>query len=424
MTAIASRRRQRTTWALICGLVGALMLPSGLVLATNSLLHSTDGNSVDVANLTRVPSTPAALLGVVDPNGLLASLQMIALAPGGLGGTVVSIPVNAASVVAKGEAPRRLADAFAAGGLEALVADVEGLLNVTFTVSAAVTAEDLAPMLGAVTAVAVEFDRPVKGTLGGVSTDVLPAGKQTIDASQVAKALAAAEPGAAESDRLPLLKSLWVGVGASQRSTVASTTTVDGATTSTTTTMPTPDMKGFIDRALSGQLQVWQFAATPIAQGDANPNGLDMYALDRAEIILVTASVAPSSVSSLNPSINVQIDSPFNDAALTREAVLRFMSLGVNIVLVREITEPPIQETVAGIADRAIESEVGTYVAKFGALKVERQKVPVEGIDLRLTLGRDFEAFARANPTDQLINGSSTTVAVTMSTSTTTTVAG
>ena len=66
MTAIARRRRQRTTWALICGLVGASMLPSGLVLATNSLLHSTDGNSVDVGNLTRVPSTPAALLAVVD----------------------------------------------------------------------------------------------------------------------------------------------------------------------------------------------------------------------------------------------------------------------------------------------------------------------------------------------------------------------
>ena len=417
MTAIARRRRQRTTWALICGLVGALMLPSGLVLATNSLLHSTDGNSVDVANLTRVPSTPAALLAVVDQNGLLASLQMIALAPGGNGGTVVSIPVNSSSVVAKGEDPRRLADSFAASGLEALVADVEGLLNVTFTVSAAVTADDLTTMLSSVTSVAVEFDRPVKGTLGGVATDVLPAGKQTIDASQVAKALAAAEPGAAESDRLPLLKSLWVGVGAGQRSAVASTTTVDASSPSTTTTAaPAPDMKSFIDRALSGQLQVWQFAATPVPQGDANPNGLDMYSLDRAEIILVTASVVPSSVSSLNPSINVQIDSPFNDAALTREAILRLMAIGVNIVLVREISDAPLQETVAGIADKAIEAEVASYVAKLGALKVERQKVPVEGIDMRLTLGRDFEAFARANPTDQVISGTSTTAASTTST--------
>ena len=414
MTAIASRRRQRTTWALVCGLVGALMLPSGLVLAANSLLHSTDGNSVDASKVTRIPSTPASLLAVVDPSGVLASLQMIALAPGGVGGTVVSIPVNSASVVATGEEPRRLSDAFATGGLEALVSDVEGLLNVTFSVSAAVTAEDLAPMLSAVTAVPVEFDRPVKGTLGGVATDVLPAGKQSIDASQVAKALAAVEPGAAESARLPLLKSLWVGVGASQRNAVigATTTTTEAtqADSSSTTVAPTPDVKGFIDRVLSGQLQVWQFAATPIQQGDANPNGLDMYSLDRAEIILVTASVAPSSVSSLNPSINVQIDSPFNDAAITREAVLRFMDLGVNIVLVREITATPVQQTVASIADGALETEVAGYATKLGVLKVERQKVPVEGVDLRLTLGLDFEAFVRANPSDGLINGTTTSV--------------
>ena len=40
------------------------MLPSGLVLAANSLLHSTDGNSVDASNVTRIPSTPASLLAV------------------------------------------------------------------------------------------------------------------------------------------------------------------------------------------------------------------------------------------------------------------------------------------------------------------------------------------------------------------------
>lgn len=413
MTAIASRRRQRTTWALVCGLIGAFMLPSGLVLATNSLLHSTDGNSVDASKVTRIPSTPASLLAVIDPSGLLASLQMIALAPGGLGGTVVSIPVNSAAIVAEGEAPRRLSDAFATGGLEALVTDTEGLLNVTFSVSAAVTADDLTSMLSAVSAVPVEFDRPVKGTLGGVATDVLPAGKQSIDASQVAKALAAVEPGAAESARLPLLKSLWVGVGASQRnSVVGATTTIETAQTesSSTTVAPTPDMKGFIDRVLSGQLQVWQFATTAIPQGDANPNGLDMYSLDRAEIILVTASVAPSSVSSLNPSINVQIDSPFNDAAITREAVLRFMDLGVNIVLVREITATPTQETMASVADAALEAEAAGYATTLGALKVERQKVPVEGVDLRLTLGLDFEAFVRASPSDGFINGTTTSV--------------
>lgn len=416
MTAIESRRRRRTTWALVCGLVGALMLPSGLVLSANSLLNSTDGDSVDASDVVRIPSTPAALLAVVDAGGLLASLQMVALAPGGIGGTVVSIPVNAAAIVGEGETPRRLYDSYLAGGIAALTGDVEGLLNVTFATSAAVTAGDLAPLLASITNVTVEFDRPVKGVLGGVVTDVLPAGRQSITAEQVAKALAAIEPNAAEADRLPLLKSLWVGVGASQRNpqidlTTTSTGVIAGDTTSTALGAPTIDMKGFIDRLLAGQVQVWQFAGAAVEQGDANPNGLDWYALDRAEIILVTASVVPSSVSSLLASINVQIDSPFNDAAITREAVLRFMSLGVNIVLIREVTDPPQQATIAAIADVALESEVAGYASVLGAMEIHRQKVPVEGVDLRLTLGVDFENFVRANPSDALISASTTTTA-------------
>jgi len=395
----------------VCGLVGAIMLPSGLVLSANSLLNSTDGESVDASDIVRIPSTPAALLAVVDAGGLLASLQMIALAPGGVGGTVVSIPVNSAALVGEGEIPRRLYDSFLSGGITALTSDVEGLLNVTFTTGVAVTAGDLAPWLAAITNVKVEFDRPIRGVLGGVVTDVLPTGRQSFTAEQVAAALAAIEPNAAEADRLPMLKSLWVGVGASQRNpqidlTATATGDVAGDTTTTAPTAPTIGMKEFIDRLLAGQVQVWQFAATALPQGDTNPNGLDWYALDRAEIILVTASVVPSSVSSLLASINVQIDTPFNDAAITREAILRFMSLGVNIVLIREITDPPEQATIAAIADVALESEVAGYAPALGAMEIHRQRVPVEGVDLRLTLGIDFENFVRTNPSDGLISAS------------------
>jgi len=107
----------------------------------------------------------------------------------------------------------------------------------------------------------------------------------------------------------------------------------------------------------------------------------------------------------------VQIDSPFNDAAITREAVLRFMALGVNIVLIREISDPPQQATIASIADVALESEVAGYASLIGAMEIHRDKVPVEGVDLRLTLGLDFETFVRTYPTDALISGTTTTTA-------------
>jgi anionic cell wall polymer biosynthesis LytR-Cps2A-Psr (LCP) family protein len=162
------------------------MLPSGLVLAGNSLLNSTDGNNVDSSDVISIPSTPAAFLAGIDADGRIASMQMIALAPGGSGGTIVSIPIGSAAVVAEGEQPRRVVDSYASGGLDALVTDVEGLLNVTFSARAALGEFDLATLLGGLREVPVEFDRTVTTSENGVVSEVIPAGRHTLNSRQVA----------------------------------------------------------------------------------------------------------------------------------------------------------------------------------------------------------------------------------------------
>lgn len=410
MTAIPARRRQRTLAALVSGLVGAVMLPSGLVLAGNSLLNSTDGNSVDSSNVITIPSTPAALLAGVNGSGTIASLQMIALAPGGAGGTIVSIPVGSSAVVAEGEAPRRVGDSYLSGGLEALVTEVEGLLNVTFTASAALGEVEMAQLFEGVKEVSVEFDRSVTTLLGGDIVEMVPAGRHTLTGDQVAAVLAASQTGGTEADRLPVFKSLWVGVAESGRvATSQSTTSSSGATDSD---LPVaPSIGDFMRHVLTGEMQVWQFAAAPVALGDANPSGSDMYALDKAEIIMVTASVAPSSVSSLLPSINVLIDSPFNDAAVTREAVLRLSYLGLNIVLVREVVATPVKETVFSYTDQELRQDLEGYATVLGSLKLDRVDQRVDGVDARITLGQDFVDFAKSSPSDGLISTPSSTVA-------------
>ena len=355
MTAIPSRRHNRTVAAFLCGLLGMVMLPSGLALAANSLLHSTDGDSVDTKNIIKIPSTPAALLAVVDGNGFVASLQMIALAPGGRGGTIVSIPVGAASVVAPGEAPRRLGDAFLLNGIDGLTSDVEGLLNVTFTAKAAVTEAELAAMLVGERDVNVEIDRAVNTLLPTGIQEILPAGKHTLTSAQVAGILASNQAGAPESDRLPIIKSLWVGIAGAGLN-IATTPSEVGVTV--TTLAPALTVQDFLQRTLTGEVQVWQFAANAIPEGELNPTNSDMYALDKAEVIMVVASVAPSSVSSLYATINVQIDSAFTDATITREAVLRLSILGVNVVLVREVTGEPVAETVVQYSDDPVRTEV------------------------------------------------------------------
>lgn len=395
MTAIPSRRHNRTVAAFLCGLLGMVMLPSGLALAANSLLHSTDGDSVDTKNIIKIPSTPAALLAVVDGNGFVASLQMIALAPGGRGGTIVSIPVGAASVVAAGEAPRRLGDAFLLNGLDGLTADVEGLLNVTFTAKAAVTEIEMVTLLAGKRDVNVEIDRAVKTLLPTGMQEILPAGKHTLTSAQIAGILASNQAGQPESDRLPIVKSVWVGI-AGVGMNIATTTSEVGGTG--TTLAPALTVQDFLQRTLTGEVQVWQFAADAIPEGDLNPTNSDMYALDRAEVIMVVASVAPSSVSSLYATINVQIDSAFSDASITREAVLRLSLLGVNVVLVRVVPGEPAVETIVQYNDDPVRAEVESYSSIFGPLAPKRVAQQVEGVDARIVLGSNFRDFIAGQP--------------------------
>ncbi len=408
MTAIPSRRHNRTVAAFLCGLLGMVMLPSGLALAANSLLHSTDGDSVDSKNVMKIPSTPAALLAVVDGNGFVASLQMIALAPGGRGGTIVSIPVGAASVVAAGEAPRRLGDAFLLNGIDGLTTDVEGLLNVTFTAKAAVTEVEMAAMIAGERDVNVEIDRAVNTLLPSGIQEILPAGKHTLTSAQVAGILASNQAGAPESDRLPIIKSLWVGIaGAGLNIATTTSEVVDTATT----LAPALTVQDFLQRTLTGEVQVWQFAANAIPEGELNPTNSDMYALDKAEVIMVVASVAPSSVSSLYAAINVQIDSAFTDATITREAVLRLSILGVNVVLVREVTGEPVAETVVQYSDDPVRAEVESYSSIFGPLTPKRVTQQVEGVDARIVLGTNFRDFIAGQPSGGGIT-TSTSIAV------------
>jgi hypothetical protein len=385
-----------------------VMLPSGLALAANSLLHSTDGDSVDSKNVMKIPSTPAALLAVVDGNGFVASLQMIALAPGGRGGTIVSIPVGAASVVAAGEAPRRLGDAFLLNGIDGLTTDVEGLLNVTFTAKAAVTEVEMAAMLAGERDVNVEIDRAVNTLLPAGIQEILPAGKHTLTSAQVAGILASNQAGAPESDRLPIIKSLWVGIAGAGLNIATTTTEVVGTAT---TLAPALTVQDFLQRTLTGEVQVWQFAANAIPEGELNPTNSDMYALDKAEVIMVVASVAPSSVSSLYATINVQIDSAFTDATITREAVLRLSILGVNVVLVREVTGEPVAETVVQYSDDPVRAEVESYSSIFGPLTPKRVTQQVEGVDARIVLGTNFRDFIAGQPSGGGIT-TSTSIAV------------
>jgi hypothetical protein len=80
-------------------------LPGGLVLGANSLLHESGGNKVNADATAVIPETPVELLVVTNARKEVATLALIAIAPGNRGGTIVSLAAGASADVAKAIAP-------------------------------------------------------------------------------------------------------------------------------------------------------------------------------------------------------------------------------------------------------------------------------------------------------------------------------
>jgi hypothetical protein len=425
MTAIPSRQRKRLVGALISGLAAAFVLPIGVIAGGNALLGSSGGRSVDASQQLKIPSTPMALLATVNDANALTTLTLFVLAPEGVGGTIISLPANTRVEIVGAEAPRTLADSYTQGGLAALTIDAEGVLDVTFTSVGALGIAETAVLLSTVPTIRVDFDKPVVNTQivapdpnattttvkkrPKVSTTTAPPAPLTADAElfaagemdlapdQAAAVLVAKRAGEPEIDRLARTKSLWVGVAAAVGGGVA----IDPAVvTETTIAGSAPsDIAAFVRYVFAGPIQVWQLTAVPLAAAD-NPTASDIYMLDRAEVLLLMASVAPSSLSGGDSGFSVQVDSPFNDISISHAIVERLLYLGIGVALVREVAGPPNQQTSFNYLDKAsIEGSQASLESVLGALKYSNMSRSVEGISAQIILGQDFADFIAATPT-------------------------
>lgn len=397
MSAIPSRRKHRALVALVMGIVGAIALPSGLVLGANKLLNLTGGDNVDNRPTTRIPSTPTAMLAVINSRNEVASLAMLAVSPSGRGGSIVSIPVGANAEIPKSGTIHRIADSYsnavdATAALAALRADVEGLLNVSFSYVDDVNAAELGSLLGSVNGRQVTLPAPVMDSgAEGAAVEVLPAGETTVSGAQIAAGLAASESGVAESTRLPAVKELWTAV-ASAGAPVSPPT--DSTVAGTTDTVAAPaDTSGYMSALLAGPVQVWQLSGTLVTDPARNPTNADLYALDGGEVIMVMASVAPSAIALMSNSISLMIDTPYDDSALVREAVLRLSYAGANVVVVRTITAAPEQATRVFYNDELVRNDLQQYVSLMGELAYQLTDEVIEGVNARIVLGEDFRVF-------------------------------
>lgn len=388
MTAIPARRRRRMIAAVTSSVLTVIALPGGLVLGANSLLNETGGNKVTSEATAVIPETPVELLVITNARNEVASLALLAVAPGNRGGTIVSLPVGASADVSKGETPRRITDLFATGGLEAVRTDVENLLNITIPLADDLTELELAAVLGPVGSQSVRLPQPVvdAGT-GTAPVTVLQAGSITVTPAQIAAGLAASQVGTAEATRMPQVKALWAAV--------AHAGLVEAASTSTTiaedASKPVTSAE-FVKSLLAGRVDVWQFGATLMNDATRNPAGLDMYAIDGGEVLTVMASVAPSAMRITSTNISVMIDLPFASMSYAREAVTRLAFMGANVVLLRQTTDPPTVRSIVYYNDAIARAEAENYTSLLGPLEYVESKEVIDGVNLRIVLGNDFAA--------------------------------
>ena len=409
MTAIPARRRRRMIAAMVTSGLSLIAVPSGLFIGTNSLLHASGGDSVDEAATLDIPNTAVEMLAVRNSRNEITAIALLAVAPEGKGGTIVSVPVGASADVASTEAPRRIADSFATGGLEALTTDVQNLLNITVDFADDVTALELSVAMSSIGAQPVVLAQPViEGVLNEKSTVVLPAGSSTVLPDVIANALAASQQGIPESARLPQVEQLWTavangGVAVSDASETTSTNSVAPfSIQSLNSTL------SFFTALFAGEIDVWQLSASLFTDAQRNPNNADLYGLNSAEVLMVMASVVPSALTVTSTNIAVMVDVPFANSDIAEEAVTRLAFLGASVVLVREPTEPAVERTMVYYNDSIALAEAEKYESLMGPLEFVESKDVISGVNLRIVLGNDFVAF--------LGQGSSTSASTTSTT--------
>ena len=400
MTTFRAKRVRALRIAIASGVAAALILPIGVAMAWNQLLDSRSSTSV-AADLITIPDTPAALVAALGEGGQLSHLFVATLDASGVGGTIVLLPIGAATETAAAETddagdttdpqvPQRLADVYATDGLGGLANEVQGLLDVSFVAVGALGRAELVGILSPLGGVDVLLDRDVVTVaVDGTPTKLATAGEASYTVDRVVDILLARRANEKESVRFARHREVWNGivkrVGAG----------LDIAPEVDTTPAGLVDATNFMRRVLGGAVQVWQLSASPVLDQTLNPKRLDMYSLDRPEVVMVFASIAPSALSGADLPVAVLLDSPFNDPVVSRAAVAALLEAGIGVGAMREISARESEATVIEADGDAAEALAALLDGSLGPVETKEWPAKVVGLDAAITLGADFVASVR-----------------------------
>ena len=395
MTVSRHRRRMTTTRAVVASLVG-LVIAVGLGAAGYVAIANTTDGEVVGGGATEVtfPATPTATLAIVDDDGDLASLAVLAVRPDddsdeGRGGTVVPIPISADSSGGFGTERTPLNETVELFGAESLADEVPVLLGVGVDQLAVLDQDELAALLAPIGPIEVNLPMAV---IDGSGQEIAGPGVQTLTPERVAELLSATDGDTTGADRYPIDVAIWAAIA----DAVGGGSTTESAEPSTSA----PDVEGrVLDRVLQGPISVQPLRSSPIVSLDRNPRGVDAVALDRPEVLVIFGHIAPSKVAAPNPGYNFRIVSPFSDEQLA-DGVSRLdvaytatdavLGSDANVVSVDTSSGEAGAATVIEVGDENLIQAANTLSEVFGPVEVRIADPRIAGVDVVATLGTEY----------------------------------
>lgn len=395
-TALA-RRRRRVTWtAFVLGAASLVTIPVGSIVAWRAVRDSRAAQEVVSLPLRTIPSTPTAIFATVDERNALSALSVLALSQNGAGGTVMILPLN---IVVPGQEEgglKTVSQVFSEEGAEGLKFALENITNSQIDLVSVNDVDDTGDLLARAGTILADFVTDVTDSELNIVTVIAEAGQNRFAPIQAAAVLASLDTRQVDSQRTPIIRAIWDGI-----SNAVATGRLGAAPAAVVPDVGAQvpgDMMGFMSALFAGPLNIWQIDAIPINSLRKNPDSLDVYEFDPGQVISVMASMAPSAMVAVFPTLNVSLSSPYPDIEVTRGGTERLLYMAANVVLVRQVEEAPPPVTVIRYFDETDRALAENLSLMLGEIAFEKATEGVEGVDIQVILGDSFLSFLKTGP--------------------------
>jgi hypothetical protein len=412
MSAIRTRRK-RGTWLALGATALALIAAVALsIVGISTLADSRAGqlasSGVDLP-VQRLPYTPTALVGTLDEDGRLTTVAVLTTEPDGTGGSIVEIAASADANSGNSGVLAPLNAVLQVEGPDAFALDAEVLTGVSFDVVELVDQERFSQLVAPLGDLSVNLPINLYDRSSG---EQWPMGEVAMPGAVAARAVTAVDPTIDDWMFEPGRAAIWqavarrVGAGIGSAAPVASDSD-----------LPRPaDLDSFLDRLFAGPVQYRPLSIRPldddriaeelrtelgVAFGAGSKDAVVVH--DRAETLVVMGAVAPARVGAPLEAPSFRVVMGFTDAELEavgvtstdvlQQAVNRLLFSKVNVVSVADIPDStvPDQSTFSVVDASTIDGVREEYEKGFGDdILVIPAQTRIDGVDIELTLGRDF----------------------------------